>query len=60
MRRVTCLKIAYTSRADAKRASNRVAGSKVYACAHCGCFHLSSKSERAIKLTKKTDGRRTA
>lgn len=48
-----CLKISYVSRADAVRAAKRAPGQHAYLCEHCGQFHLSSKSKRAVKQARK-------
>jgi hypothetical protein len=39
----------FDSRQDAKRRAGRSPGLRPYLCPHCGCYHLSSKSLRAVK-----------
>lgn len=51
---VICPKIPYASRREAQLASrNTAGGSKVYRCGVCGNWHLSRKSARQVKRTRK-------
>lgn len=57
---MACRKISYSSRRDAKRASEHNdqpqrerPALRPYLCEHCGFYHLTRASKRAIKLRRK-------
>lgn len=51
-----CLKIPFASRSLARVAAGKTPGQKVYRCAKCGYWHMSSKTPSEIRRARKRGG----